>query len=214
MCPSRINWCQFLKDTPLGIDLLKKDRNSLNKKVVIHVFFCIAIQVPNLQSLMQSSFNLSPLNIQKPSRTPLVALIDDTPPNSLKDSNVNLNVKTTTKRVRVHSLAHNTLGVRRVCQSSKMGTMTSDKQVNYSHAYAQIKQQIGQYIFGTFIWMSKGAYDIFIFVINFLGKVWLPKHITIGLFNAMDTYGQALAKDFIELLGKCNLLKKYSLFKR
>jgi hypothetical protein len=62
--------------------------------------------------------------------------------------------------------------------------------------------------------MSKGAYDIFIFVINFLGKVWLPKHITIGLFNAMDTYGQALAKDFIELLGKCNLLKKYSLFKR
>jgi hypothetical protein len=62
--------------------------------------------------------------------------------------------------------------------------------------------------------MSKGAYDIFILVINFSGKVWLPKHITIALFKAMDTYGQALAKDFIELLGKYNLLENYSLFKK
>jgi hypothetical protein len=45
--------------------------------------------------------------------------------------------------------------------------------------------------------MSKKAYDIFIVVINFLGKVWLPKHITIALFKAMDTYGQALAKDLL-----------------
>jgi hypothetical protein len=51
-------------------------------------------------------------------------------------------------------------------------------------------------------------------VINFLGNVWLPKHITIALLKAMDTYGQALVKDFIELLGKYNLLKNYSLFKR
>jgi hypothetical protein len=54
--------------------------------------------------------------------------------------------------------------------------------------------------------MSRGASDIFILVINFLGKVWLPKHITIGLFKAMDIYGQTLAKDFIELLEKYNLL--------
>jgi hypothetical protein len=46
-CPSRINNCRLLKDTPLGTDLLKKDKNSLNIKEVIHVIFCIAIQVPN-----------------------------------------------------------------------------------------------------------------------------------------------------------------------
>jgi hypothetical protein len=34
--------------------------------------------------------------------------------------------------------------------------------------------------------MSKGAYDIFAIVINFLGKDWQPKHITIGLFETMD----------------------------
>jgi hypothetical protein len=45
----------------------------------------------------------------------------------------------------------------------------------------------------------KGTYDIFALVINFLGRNWQPKHITIGLFGAMDTFGQAVAKDLIEL---------------
>jgi hypothetical protein len=36
------------------------------------------------------------------------------------------------------------------------------------------------------LWMSKGTYDIFALVINILGKDWQPKHITIGLFEAMD----------------------------
>ncbi len=40
-CPSRINKCQLLKDTPLGTYLLKKNRNSLNMKKVIHVFFAL-----------------------------------------------------------------------------------------------------------------------------------------------------------------------------
>ncbi len=39
-------------DIPLGIDLLKKDKNSLKRKVVIHAFDCIALQVPGLQSCM------------------------------------------------------------------------------------------------------------------------------------------------------------------
>jgi hypothetical protein len=46
-CPSRINKCRLLKDTPHVIDLLKKDKNSLNMKEVIHVIFCIAIQIPD-----------------------------------------------------------------------------------------------------------------------------------------------------------------------
>jgi hypothetical protein len=51
-----------------------------------------------------------------------------------------------------------------------------------------------------YLWMSKGIYDSFALVINFLGTNWQPKHITIGLFETMDTYGQTLAKDLIELL--------------
>ncbi len=32
--------------------------------------------------------------------------------------------------------------------------------------------------------MSKGAYDVFALVINFLGRDWQPKHIIINLFEA------------------------------
>jgi len=33
------------------------------------------------------------------------------------------------------------------------------------------------------LWMSKGAYDIFALVINFLDENWQPKKVTIGLFE-------------------------------
>jgi hypothetical protein len=42
--------------------------------------------------------------------------------------------------------------------------------------------------------MSKGAYEIFAFVINFLGSNWQPKHIAIGFFETFNTFGLALAK--------------------
>ncbi len=35
--------------------------------------------------------------------------------------------------------------------------------------------------------MSKGAYNLFVLVINFLGSDWQPKHVTIGLFEAIET---------------------------
>jgi hypothetical protein len=41
-----------LKEIPLKTNFLKKEKNSLNKKEVIHAFFCIAMQIPSLQSLM------------------------------------------------------------------------------------------------------------------------------------------------------------------
>jgi hypothetical protein len=44
-CPSKINKSWLLNDTPPRIDLLKKDKNSLNMKEVIHVIFCIVIQL-------------------------------------------------------------------------------------------------------------------------------------------------------------------------
>jgi len=40
-CPFKINKCQLLKGTPRKIDLLKKDKNSLNRKVIIHFFFAL-----------------------------------------------------------------------------------------------------------------------------------------------------------------------------
>jgi hypothetical protein len=42
-CPSKMNKCLFVKDIPLGIDLLKKDKNSLKRDVIIHAFDYIAI---------------------------------------------------------------------------------------------------------------------------------------------------------------------------
>jgi hypothetical protein len=65
----------------------------------------------------------------------------DAPPNSLKDSNVNVKVKTIEeKRIEVHSLAHNTSGVRGACCNFEMGTRMSDKRVNYSYGPTQTKQ--------------------------------------------------------------------------
>jgi hypothetical protein len=53
--------------------------------------------------------------------------------------------------------------------------------------------------------MSKGVYDVFTLVVNFLSNDWQPKHVTIGLF---ETTGQTLAKCLIELLNKYGLRKK------
>ncbi len=45
------------------------------------------------------------------------------------------------------------------------------------------------------LWMSKGAYDIFAVVINFLDESWQPKKVTIGLFEAIKTMGQTLTRN-------------------
>jgi hypothetical protein len=59
------------------------------------------------------------------------------PPNSLKDSNASLKVKKMKeKKISVHSLIHNTSGVRNACLNSRMGIRKTNKQVNYSHKLA------------------------------------------------------------------------------
>jgi hypothetical protein len=64
----------------------------------------------------------------------------DTTPKSLKDSNVNLEVKIGEEEIiGVRSLTCGTLGVKRLCWSSKMRTKKNDKWVNYSYRYAQTK---------------------------------------------------------------------------
>jgi len=37
------------------------------------------------------------------------------------------------------------------------------------------------------LWMSKGAHDVFVLVIIFLGSNWNPKHVTLGLFEVVET---------------------------
>jgi hypothetical protein len=65
---------------------------------------------------------------------------NDVTPNSLKNSNVSLKVKTMKEEgVEVCSLVRNTSKVKGVCWGSGMGIRTSDKWVNYSHRYAQTK---------------------------------------------------------------------------
>ncbi len=52
------------------------------------------------------------------------------------------------------------------------------------------------------LWMSKGAYDVFALVINFLNNDWKPKHVTIGLFEMTQTTSQALTRNLTQLLDK------------
>jgi type IV pilus biogenesis protein CpaD/CtpE len=56
--------------------------------------------------------------------------------------------------------------------------------------------------------MSKGAHDVFALVISFLNAEWKSQHITIRLFEANETIGQAMARNLIELLDQYNLRKK------
>jgi hypothetical protein len=48
--------------------------------------------------------------------------------------------------------------------------------------------------------MFHATHDAFALVINFLERDWKPKQITIGLFEASKTTGQALAKSLTKLL--------------
>jgi hypothetical protein len=43
-------------------------------------------------------------------------------------------------------------------------------------------------------WIFKVAYDVFALDINFLRKDWQPEHVTIGLFEMIETTSQALVK--------------------
>jgi hypothetical protein len=58
------------------------------------------------------------------------------------------------------------------------------------------------------LWMSKGSYNVFALVINFLSNDWQPKHVTIGLFEAIETTSQTLARNLTKLLDKYGLKRK------
>jgi hypothetical protein len=56
--------------------------------------------------------------------------------------------------------------------------------------------------------MSKGAHDVFVLVIIFLGSNWKPKYVTLGLFEVAEIIEQVLAKNLIELLDAYGLKNK------
>ncbi len=58
------------------------------------------------------------------------------------------------------------------------------------------------------LWMFKGAHDVFVLVINFLGSNWKPKHVTLGLFEDVETKKQALVRNLMELLDAYGLRNK------
>jgi hypothetical protein len=37
------------------------------------------------------------------------------------------------------------------------------------------------------LWMSKWVHDIFAVIVNFISSVWVVKHVTIGLFDVINT---------------------------
>jgi hypothetical protein len=56
--------------------------------------------------------------------------------------------------------------------------------------------------------MSKGTHDVFVLIISFLGFDWKPKHVTLGLFEAIDITKQALTRNLIDLLDIYGLKNK------
>ncbi len=43
------------------------------------------------------------------------------------------------------------------------------------------------------LWMSKGAHDVFVLVINFMSSKWEVKYVTIKLIEVSNTSGVAMA---------------------
>jgi hypothetical protein len=58
------------------------------------------------------------------------------------------------------------------------------------------------------LWMSRAGFDTFTMVVNFIDKEWMPRHVTIGLFEAIATSGTALTAIVKPLLQKFKLENK------
>lgn len=58
------------------------------------------------------------------------------------------------------------------------------------------------------LWMSRVGFDTFTLVVNFISRDWKPCHVTIGLFEAMDTRGDSLAQQMNPILEEFKLTKK------
>ncbi len=58
------------------------------------------------------------------------------------------------------------------------------------------------------LWMFRSGHDTFALVINFINSHWVPCHVTMGLFEVIDTFGVVMAAQVKELMLFYNLLDK------
>ncbi len=58
------------------------------------------------------------------------------------------------------------------------------------------------------LWMSRFGHNTFAFGINFINSHWVPCHVTMGLFEAIDTFEVTMVAQMKELLSSYNLLDK------
>jgi len=58
------------------------------------------------------------------------------------------------------------------------------------------------------LWMSKGAHDVFVVVVNFMSNKWEAKHITIKLFEVSNFSDIAIVPRLQQLLDKFFLTQK------
>lgn len=60
------------------------------------------------------------------------------------------------------------------------------------------------------LWVFTGAHDVFVVVVNFLSNNWEPKHVTIGLFEAIAITSATIAPKLWELLDRFS--RTYNIF--
>ncbi len=58
------------------------------------------------------------------------------------------------------------------------------------------------------LWMSRFGHDTFALVIDFINSQWVPCHVIVGLFEAIDMFGVVMVAQMKELLSSYNLLDK------
>jgi len=58
------------------------------------------------------------------------------------------------------------------------------------------------------LWMLKSRYDILILVITFVNSLWVPCHVIVELFEAIDTFEVAMVAQINDLLSSYNFLNK------
>jgi hypothetical protein len=58
------------------------------------------------------------------------------------------------------------------------------------------------------LWMSRGGFDMFALVVNYINKKWEPCHVTVTIFDVHETSRVAMAIQFKDLLAQYNLLVK------
>jgi hypothetical protein len=62
------------------------------------------------------------------------------------------------------------------------------------------------------LWMSKGARDVFVVVVNFISSDWEAKHVMIRLFEVTNTSGVAMVSKLQKLLNKFSLTTMFFVY--